>query len=472
MNTMRAVCSASQARAIDERMRTRYGIGADRLMDAAATAAALRIRDMHPEPVPVHILAGPGHNGGDGWVIARILSQCGYPTTVHSQTPIHPSQRVAVEALRDSIRMEAGFGAVQTNAVIIDALFGIGLNRPIDAAHAEWIRAVNASGRPVWSVDMPSGLDATDGIAWGASVNATHTLAMGVFKSGYWAGAGTERCGRIHLIPLGFPAHELSDVGAEVFFAEDPPGVRIRSGSHKYQRGTVHVVGGSAGMTGAVVMAAAGAWDGGAGAVIAHVPAGCLPAVEAHLLEPVKIGYGSAGSTAFTKHDTDAVIAMIRSKPGSLVIGPGLGRHPETIAFICAVIAEIDMPTVVDADALAALPDRLPAVSVLTPHPGELSAMAGSAADRWTDRRNLAQGLAGRTGASVVSKGQPTAVFTPDGRIRIAGYDTRPFSRMGAGDALAGRIGTYLTADGTPEAMVSALLAGVQPKPDPQPTRT
>lgn len=469
MSAIRAVCSASQARAIDERMRTCYGIEADRLMDAAATAAALRIRDIHPDPVPIHVLAGPGHNGGDGWVIARILSQCGYPTTVHSRTPIHPSQKRAVEALRDSIRLEAGFGVVQSDAVIIDALFGIGLNRPIDAAHSEWIRAVNGGDRPVWSVDVPSGLDATDGIALGAGIHATHTLAMGVFKSGYWAGVGPERCGRIHLIPLGFPARELAESGADVFFAQDPPGVRIRSGSHKYQRGTVHVVGGSAGMTGAVVMAASGAWDGGAGAVIAHVPAGCLPAVEAHLVEPVKIGYGAAGSTAFTKHDANAVISMIRSKPGSLVIGPGLGRIPETIAFIRAVISEIDMPMIVDADALAALPDRLPAVAVLTPHPGELSAMAGATADRWTDRRTIAQGLSGRTGAWVVSKGQPTAVFTPDGRIRIAGYDTRPFSRMGAGDVLAGRIGTYLTAERTPEAVVSALLAGVHPNPDPQP---
>jgi NAD(P)H-hydrate epimerase len=470
MITTRAVCSASQARALDEQMRRHHGIGADRLMDAAATAAALRIRDVHPDPLPIHILAGPGNNGGDGWAIARILSQCGYPTTVHCRTAVHPSQREAVETLRGSVRIESDFTGAPPDSVLVDALYGIGLNRPIEAIHAEWIRVLNGSDRPVWSVDMPSGLDATDGITAGACVNATHTLALGVFKSGYWAGVGPERCGRIHLIPLGFPARELSEVGASVFFAHDLPATRIRSGSHKYQRGTVHVVGGSAGMTGAVVMAAAGAWDGGAGAVMAHVPAGCLPAVEAQLVEPVKVGYGSAGSTAFTKQDVDAVLSMIRSKPGILVLGPGLGRHPETMAFVRALIADIETPTVVDADALAALPDRLPPVSVLTPHPGELSAMTGSPAGAWSDRQTLARELSARTGATVVSKGQPTAVFTPDGRIRIAGYDTRPFSRMGAGDVLAGRIGTYLTADRTHEAIVSALLAGVQSHADPHPT--
>lgn len=468
MNPLRAVGSASQARRIDDGMRDRYGIDSARLMDAAGTAAALRIREIHPEPVPVHVLAGPGHNGGDGWVIARILSQCGYPTVVHTRADIHPWQIGAVKALGDGIRIESEFTGMPPEAILVDALYGIGLNRSVDGVHADWIRIANASGKPVWAIDVPSGLDATDGRVHGIAIRAGHTLAMGLYKSGYWAGSGPDHSGRIHLIPIGFPAAELVGTRCAVFFPGDIPAVVIGSGDHKYQRGTVHVVGGSAGMTGAVVMAATGAWNSGVGAVWAHVPAACLPAVESHLVRPVKTGYGQPDEAVFTARHLDAVIRNIESKPGTVVVGPGLGRHPDTAAFVRGLLGAIGMPVVVDADALSALPDTLPRPAVLTPHPGELAAMTGADMDAWETRRLAALELASRTGALVVSKGQPTAILTPDGWSHIAGYDTRPFARMGSGDAMAGRIGAYLTEDRSVHALIAALIGGT-PQPDSEP---
>lgn len=462
MRSGRAVGTALQARLIDARMRDAYGIEGVRLMDAAGTAAALRIRDLHPDPVPVHVLAGPGHNGGDGWVIARVLSQCGYPTTVHTRADIHPWQKEAVLALGDGLRIESDFTGAPPESVLVDALFGIGLNRPVDDLHADWIRRANASGAAVWAVDIPSGLDATDGTVGEVAIRAHHTLAMGLHKSGYWAGDGMFHSGRIHLIPIGFAAAELASTDTTVFFLEDPPRVRIRGGAHKYQRGTVHVVGGSAGMTGAAVMAARAAWETGVGAVTVHVPAGCLTAVESHLVEPTKVGYGASTDLRFTEAHAADVVRRIAERPGTVVIGPGLGTHPDTAAFIRTCVSAMDMPIVADADALAALPDRLPATAILTPHPGELSRVTGAETGRWSARLEAARTWSARTGATVVSKGQPTAVITPDGKARIGGYDTRRYARMGSGDLLAGRIGAFLTEDRSPDAVIAALTGSAE----------
>jgi len=440
MSPDRFVCTAEQAQAIDRLTQTTDGLTGSHLMQAAGIATALLIRQHAPVGTPVLVLAGPGNNGGDGRVVARILSRSGYPVTVQ-------------DVGTDVIWPESG--------IIVDALFGVGLSRDLDADTCALVARVNASGREVWSLDVPSGLDATNGLVRGAVVRANHTVAMGCYKSGYFSGVGTDVCGELHLLPLGFPPEALETTQVDVFFADDATTPVVRSGAHKYENGVVHVIGGSSGMSGALVMATNAAWRAGCGAVIAHMPQGLLPRVDASLIQQVKVGHGHDSDTHFTPEHVDSVRKFIDAKPGVVLIGPGLGSHPATREFVRAMISDSSKRWVIDADALGAIQDGSFTDAVLTPHSGELSKMTGRDVGLWTDRLDAARQLASSSGATVVSKGQPTAVIRPDGLARITGYDTKRFARMGYGDVLAGTIAAFRSfgMDAT-DASIHALLTG------------
>lgn len=440
MRADRFVCTAEQTQAIDRLTQTTDGLTGAHLMEAAGVASALLIRQHAPHGTPVLVLVGPGNNGGDGLVVARILSRSGYPVTVH----------------------RLGMDVVWPNSgLLVDALFGVGLSRELDAATCDLVRRVNESGLEVWSLDVPSGLDATDGLERGAVVRAHHTVAMGCYKSGYFSGVGPDVCGKLHLVPLGFPPDALRSTGVEVFFADDAPTPVVRNGAHKYENGVAHVIGGSSGMSGALVMAADAAWRSGCGAVIAHMPRALVARVDASLVQPVKAGYGEPTDDHFTSAHADEVLARISAKPGVVLIGPGLGSDSGTKEFVRAICAALTGPMVIDADALSAIGGLRLDQAILTPHVGELAALTGREVRRWTDRLDAARRLASDTGAVVVSKGQPTAVITPDGHARITGYSTRPFARMGFGDVLAGKIAAFRSFRLNPaDAARNALLAG------------
>jgi hydroxyethylthiazole kinase-like uncharacterized protein yjeF len=409
-------------------------------MQAAGVATALLIRQHTPPGTPILVVAGPGNNGGDGHVVARILARSGYPVTVQAWG-------------LDVAWPESG--------VIVDALFGIGLSRDLDAATCALIHRINDSGLDVWSLDVPSGLDATNGFVRGAVVRAHHTVAMGCYKSGYFSGVGTDVCGELHLLPLGFPPEALEKTQLDVFFADDATTPVVRNGAHKYANGVVHVIGGSSGMTGALVMAANAAWRAGCGAVFAHTPQGLLPRVEASLIQQVKLGYGAPDDTHFTLDHAASVRANLLAKPGIVVIGPGLGSHPATIEFIQALCTQTKTSWVIDADALAGVRDLVFTDAIFTPHSGELAKMTRRDTDRWTDRLDAARQLAATSGATVVSKGQPTAIISPNGQAKITGYSTNRFARMGYGDVLAGTIAAFSSFEqDAASAAHNALLAG------------
>jgi len=419
MSPDRFVCTAEQAQAIDRLTQTTDGLTGSHLLQAAGIATALLIRQQTPVGTPVLVLAGPGNNGGDGRVVARILSRSGYPVTVQ-------------DVGTDAIWPESG--------IIVDALFGVGLSRDLDAEACALVARVNASGREVWSLDVPSGLDATNGLVRGAVVRASHTVAMGCYKSGYFSGVGTEACGTLHLLPLGCPPEALEATQVDVFFGEDEMTPVQRNGAHKYENGVVHVIGGSPGMTGAVVMAANAAWRAGCGAVFAHVPAGLIPRLEASLIQQVKMGHGAATDTHFSKAHIHSVKETLAAKPGIVLIGPGLGSDPATRDFLLEILSTPGVRWVIDADALPSVQGISFTDAIFTPHTGELAKLTGRKVALWTDRLAATRDLARHSGATVVSKGQPTAIISPDGRARITGYDTKRFARMGYGDVLAGTI--------------------------------
>lgn len=422
MSPDRFVCTAKQAQAIDRLTQTTDGLTGSHLMQAAGIASAWLIRQHTPIGTPVLVLAGPGNNGGDGHVVARILSRSGYPVTVQSLG-------------MDVTWPESG--------IIVDALFGVGLSRDLNEEASALIARVNASGRDVWSLDVPSGLDATNGLVRGAVVRANHTVAMGCYKSGYFSGVGTEVCGKLHLLPLGCPPEALEATQVEVFFGDDVMVPVRRSGAHKYENGVVHVIGGSSGMTGAVVMAANAAWRAGCGAVFAHVPAGLIPRLEASLIQQVKVGHGTNTDTHFSTAHIHSVKEKLAAKPGVVLIGPGLGSDPATRDFLLDILQTPDIRWVIDADALPSTKDIPFNDAIFTPHIGELTKLTGRSVALWTDRLDASRALARRQGVTVISKGQPTAIISPDGMARISGYDTTRFARMGYGDVLSGTIAAF-----------------------------
>lgn len=460
MRPDRIVCNADQARELDAHTQRVLGIGSLQLMEAAGLGAALMIKQHHPNGTSVLVLAGPGNNGGDGLVVARILSQIGYPVHVHALGSLHTEQSSYLSSL-GAITHCTSIEEWPSAGIIVDALFGIGLSRGLDGDAARMIEAANASGRTIWSIDIPSGLDATNGAVAVAAIRATQTVAMGCYKSGYYSGEGPDRCGTIHLIPLGFPSYKCEESKLDVMFASDESPLKRQEGRHKYENGVVHVIGGSSGMSGAVVMAANAAWRSGCGAVMVHVPSGLLPRIDAHLIQQVKIGHGSPTDTRFQASHTESVLERIAQKPGVILIGPGMGQEVATQDFIRAISAETSECLVVDADALSAVYGSTRGNMVLTPHPGELAGLVGSDVSDWSRRLEAGRRLASRMDSIVVSKGQPTVVIRPDGCATLTGYDTRLFSRMGFGDVLAGTIAAFCSFETQRvTAIRHALLAG------------
>jgi NAD(P)H-hydrate epimerase len=215
-------------------------------------------------------------------------------------------------------------------------------------------------------------------------------------------------------------------------------------------------------MSGALVMAADAAWRSGCGAVIAHMPKALIARVDANLVQPVKLGYGRPDDDRFTSAHAEEVLARIAAKPGTVLIGPGLGSDSATKEFVRAVCQRTNAEMVIDADALSAIDGLRLDQAILTPHLGELAAMTSRDVRRWSDRLDAVRRLSSDTGATVVSKGQPTAVVSPDGHALITGYSTRPFARMGFGDVLAGKIAAFRSFQLNPaDAARNALLAGL-----------
>lgn len=460
MRPDRIVCNAEQARELDAHAQRVLGIGSLQLMEAAGLGAVMVIKQHHPIGTPVLVLAGPGNNGGDGLVVARILSQIGYPVHLHALGPLHKEQSSYLKSL-DSITYCTSISDWPDSGIVVDALFGIGLGRGLDGDAGMMIEAANMSGRAIWSLDIPSGLDATNGTVAGAAIRATHTVAMGCYKSGYYSGEGPDRCGSVHLIPLGFPADKCAESRLDVMFASDDSPLKRQDGRHKYENGVVHVIGGSSGMSGAVVMAANAAWRSGCGAVMVHVPMGLLPRIDAHLIQQVKIGHGSPTDTRFLPSHAESVLERIAQKPGVILIGPGMGQDAGTNEFVREIAKGTSDLLVVDADALGAMNDSTRGNLVQTPHPGELAGLAGGDVTDWTRRLDAGRRLASRMDSIVVSKGQPTVVIRPDGCATLTGYDTRLFSRMGYGDVLAGTIAAFCSFESDRiMAIRHALLAG------------
>jgi ADP-dependent NAD(P)H-hydrate dehydratase / NAD(P)H-hydrate epimerase len=390
----------------------------EELMERAGNAVAQLVLARFPGAVAV--VCGAGNNGGDGRVCARVLEAAGRQVTV-------------VE----------GLGDLGDADVIVDALLGIGLKEAPREDAARMIERINASGKPVVAVDVPSGVDASTGEVPGAAVRATVTVTFGAAKVGLAIAPGRTHAGSVQVAAIGLAtaAHEHALVPATVLSAIP----RKTRSSTKYRAGSVLVVGGSRGFTGAPILSALAAFRADAGYVGVAAPESTLPVIESRLLEAVKWALPEDSSGRLLPRAADAVLEAAE-RADVVAIGPGLGRSDGTRDLVRVLLERLELPVVLDADALWGLdPFTRAAPTVLTPHAGELARLLGAAPeDIDAHRLPAVRRAASVFGSVVLLKGPDTLVAAPRTGLLVAAYGQPSLATAGSGDVLTGVVAAFL----------------------------
>ena len=466
--------------AIDAQAIEGMGLPSRLLMESAGRAVARAIREFRPASTRPLVLCGAGNNGGDGYVIARTLREWNSevePRVILLGNPAHMTteSRENFELLVNSgvqvtVGLDKGLEAQVDDAdLVVDAVFGVGLSRPIEGALAQVIEAVSSAPRPVVSVDLPSGFDGSRGAPEGVCMRADLIVTLGLPKLGL--AVSMPAC-PVWVADLGIPAAAVERVAVrQHLWTRECARARLPSrppDGHKGTFGHVFVVGGSEGKTGAAVLAAQGALHSGAGLVTVGVPAGLNGIFERKLTEAMSLPLGSETATCLGPDIRDALLAAA-SERDTLVIGPGLGQDRGTQELVREVASEFRGPLVLDADGLnafAGAPEALAGSQprVLTPHPGEASRLLGCSTQAvQADRAAAARTLAVRTQSTVVLKGARSLIAHPDGQLRINPTGGPALASGGSGDVLAGLIGALLAQglDGFDAAALAAYTHGL-----------
>jgi len=415
------------------------GVPSLALMEAAGFAVAREIRRRWA-PCRVVVLCGPGNNGGDGFVIARILRASGWQVTVHL---LGDPARLKGDAAANAARWHGqikplDLGAMDSADLIVDALFGAGLSRPVEGVAGSVLSALAAHPeRTVVAVDVPSGLDGDTGLIRGTAVPAALTVTFFRPKPGHVLGHGPALCGDLVVADIGTPPAVLDEIGPSAFLNGPTLWTLPRPGphDHKYTRGHAVVFGGPV-MTGAGRLAARAARRLGAG----------LLTVAAHSAVLPLFAQDAPGVICrATEHPGDVDALLEDKRLNALLLGPGAGRGPHTAARVLSILP-LGRPTVIDADALTSFADDPGALFeaitgpvVLTPHEGEFRALFP---DLCTNSNRLARvrQAAQRAGAVVLLKGPQTIIAAPDGRVIVNANAPATLATAGSGDVLAGAI--------------------------------
>jgi hydroxyethylthiazole kinase-like uncharacterized protein yjeF len=429
------------------------------LMENAGRAVADAVVRMPPIPMlPIAVVAGPGNNGGDGFVCARILAERGYRVRMFLFGEPADLQGDAAEAARrwPGPVEPATSGVLEGCGLVVDALFGAGLNRPVEGAACAVIEAINASGLPVIAVDLPSGINGTSGAVMGAAVKATRSVTFFRRKPGHVLLPGRLHSGAVEAADIGIPNGVLDQVRPGTF-ANAPAlwGDRFpipQPGGHKYRRGHAVVVSGDRSHTGAARLAARGALRAGAGLVTIASP-------------PDALAVNAASNLAVMVRAVDGAKEFVEfladPRLNAIVLGPGGGIGPLMREMVLAALSGA-RAVVLDADALTSFadaPDTLFAATkarggsptVLTPHDGEFARLfsKNDEAAENSPKCGRARAAAAASGAVVLLKGSDTVVASPQGRASITENAPPWLATAGSGDVLAGFVAGLL-AQGMP----------------------
>jgi NAD(P)H-hydrate epimerase len=454
-------------RAIDNECIQELGIPGLKLMESAGIGTVQCIeRELGPQSGrTVTVVCGKGNNGGDGFVIARELKRLGAQVHVYlagHREDVSGDARANLDRLGHEhvIELSDGrsigelVGVMAGSDLVIDAVFGTGFSGVPRGLSGTVIGQMNVSGRPVLAVDVPSGLNATTGEAEGECVDATWTCTMGLPKRGFYIGQGRRCVGRLFVVDIGVPKKAIESVGVRdsVLTAREVGALlpERRCDGHKGTFGRVAVIAGSVGYTGAAALTSMAALRSGAGLVYLGTPSSVNDVMEIKLTEVITKPMAETAERTLSPDALPAIRELLEGAD-SLALGPGISRNEETRSLVASVVADVSIPTVIDADGLNALTPEViarrsgEAPVVLTPHPGEMARLTGSTiADVMADRDAVARDVAARARATVLLKGAGTVIADPSGELYLNPTGNSGLASGGTGDVLTGAIAALL----------------------------
>ena len=412
------------------------------------------------------IIAGKGNNGGDGYVIARLLSQTGWDVTVYilaERSQITGDAAVNLDRLpEDTVvhcpnpgQLSSQYpGKIAQADVIVDAILGTGLRSDVADVYREAIEIINAANRPVLAVDIPSGIHGTTGRVLGDAVRASLTVTFAFAKLGHILYPGAEYTGKLIVADIGIPPRIIEEAPGYDLLNDDlirPMLSRRDRQAHKGHFGHCLVIAGSPGKTGAAALTANSAVRAGSGLVTLAVAESLHAILETKTTEAMTEPLHDAGSGHLTSSAFPAIVKFLDGKD-ALALGPGLGRRPGTTALVQAIVESVSLPMVIDADGLNALADDISVLRrkkseamILTPHPGEMARLLGtSIPDVEAVSILVAQEFARNFGVYLILKGARTIVASPTGMAAINSSGNPGMASGGMGDVLTGIIVSLL----------------------------
>ena len=426
------------------------------LMERAGEGVVRSVEMLVPDG-PVVVVCGKGNNGGDGFVVARLLAQAG--REVHVVCTCAPEE-LSGDARVNFDRLPAGrvlrlgedraTEIIQRADAIVDALLGTGFEGAPRGPVAEAIEAVNQADGRVVSVDVPSGVDASTGEVAGEAARAERTVTFHTAKPGLWVHPGKRHAGETLVIDIGIPRGaplqtDIGLIGANVLTLLPSRG----AASTKFTSGHVVVLGGSRGLMGAPAMTSLACMRAGAGYVTACVPRSLAEILDVQLMEVMTIGLEDRDGSLLPDGLGGALAVLDRAH--ALALGPGLGREQGAATLARAFAREAGVPLVLDADGLNAHAGHIGelagrrAATVLTPHAGELGRLLGLDSEEVERARLLhVRAAAQQAGAVVLLKGDDTLVAAPDGRVAVNPGASPALASAGTGDVLTGTISALL----------------------------
>jgi len=455
------ISTRSRSQEIDQRAESEFGLSTPFLMEKAGMAVYEAIAEMLPETGRLAVFCGRGNNGGDGFVSARAAHENGYQVECivagletelskdsAEQMMIARSSGVNI-TFSDDPRFPRRLECLSCRELIVDALLGTGLKKPVHGIIRDAIQAINRSGVPVLSIDCPSGIDCDTGEELGESVWALRTITLGTPKPFLFQGIGLEHSGYWSVANIGLP-NALADepTNAKLMEANWVANLlpeRLRQ-SNKGDNGTVLIVAGSKAMPGSAIMATLAAMRSGAGLVmVAAIPCVCDRVTQR---VPEAIFIPLPEKDGVISPDAAEEILAVQSRVDSAIFGPGLSHKPHLVDLLRKVWPQWEKPCVIDADALNMISAGLEPPKcecVFTPHPGEMSRlMKVSIAEIQSDRFQTMEMATKKYGTCILLKGAHTLVGEPDQPILVNATGNSGMAAGGMGDVLSGVIGTLL----------------------------
>lgn len=460
------ILTSEQMAAIDRRAIDQFGIPSIVLMENAAIATADSILENYPHSRSAVVVCGTGNNGGDGFAVARHLQQREWIVSIvlaGSSEKLSGDARINYEICRkiglaaatieSEEELEDIVDLCRSADVLVDALFGTGLARPVEGYRADLIDALNALDLPIIAVDLPSGLAGSSATIDGPAIQANLTVTFAQPKIAHVFGPAAERCGTVVVADISIPEAAIDQEECLLDLItpiEVAPSFEMRrSETHKGSYGHVGIVAGSEGRTGAAIMSARAAVRGGAGLVSVVTDRASADLVDSVSIESMSKPFEMAESSA------DAILEFLSDKD-AVLIGSGLRDDDQSYALVRALVKRIDAPLVIDASGLNAFAGRIEEIEgdpcrILTPHPGELGRLIGRSAEEINaDRVASARHAAERSGSVVVLKGHQTLVAAPDGRVSVNPTGNPGMASGGMGDVLGGLLVAILARAGDP----------------------